>query len=308
MAGPKSALYPTQLFNYETCPQKFLWYSGWDGIDLGRGPGKPKQRPDDKSKHHALMGIVIQGVLEDFYNDFLWKEGGNVEDRLIQMTRDRFAATYPTMYIDWHFSPSWEELLETCESGVIGYLRTMKAHKFLGPYAKSEVKVSGMLGDIKIAGKVDFLIRREDTGVTILDGKNSATKMKYVNPDQLRYYALAYSLEYGSLPDRLAFVWFRYPHDEEEGETGVEWVDFTRRDLRSLADRAVVAKRGMIREEFPARTVAKHCRLCDFEEVCPERQAAKETNRSRRRGSKSLPTIDASNGPVDVGFLGDILE
>jgi len=309
MAGPKSSLYPTQLFNYEVCPQKFLWCSGWDGIDLGRGPGKPKARPEDKSKHHALMGIVIQGVLEDFYNKELWKQGGDVEGRLVKMVRERFSNELPRMHIDWTWSPPWEELLETCENGVTGYLKTMKHHKFLGPYAKSEVKVSGHVGDVKIAGKLDFLIQREDTGVSILDGKNSSTKMKYNNPDQLRHYALAFSLEYGRLPNRLGFVWFRYPYDEESGEEGVDWINFTRRDLKELADRAIQAKRGMIREEFPAFTKAKHCNLCDFEGVCPERQAAKEANRAKRAKRKeSLPIIDASNGPVDVGFLGELLE
>lgn len=311
MARKDSPLYPSQLFNYEKCGQKFLWQSGWEGIDLGQGPGKPKVKPADKSKHHALMGITIQGVLEDFYNKELWKgDTENIEKRLIEMVRYRFSEELQTVHVDWTQSPAWDELLLTCETGVKNYLKTMKAHRLLGPYAKSEVKLKAPLGDdLLLAGKVDFLIQRPDTGVSIMDGKNSMTKMKYVDPDQLRFYALVFSLQYGQLPDRIGFVWFRYPYDEELGEEGVDWVPFTRRDLTSLAERSIVAKQGMIREEFDARPVAKHCKLCDYESVCPQRQAHKEANRKKRKSKKpaSLPIVD-TNGPVDIGFLDDGLE
>lgn len=311
MAHKDSAVYPTQLFNYEKCPRKFLWYSGWEDIDLGQGPGKPKPKPEDKSRHHAVMGIAIQGVLEDFYNKELWKgQHENLEKMLVDMVRQRFSEELQRNYVDWKQAPSWEELLTICEDGVKNYMKTMKAHKLLGPYAKSEVKLKGKLGDIKIAGKVDFLIQRSDTGVTILDGKNSKIKMKYVDPDQLRYYGLVFTRQYGQMPDRLGFVWYRYPYDAEEGEEGVDWIEFTRRDLVSLGERAVAARQGMLRGEFEARPKAKHCRWCDYESVCPERQANLEANRAKRRGKKpaSLPIVDAAGGPVDFGFFEDGLE
>ena len=51
--------------------------------------------------HHAVMGIVIQGVLEDFYNKLLWKSPEGLQELLVQMTKDRLLDTLPRFYVDW---------------------------------------------------------------------------------------------------------------------------------------------------------------------------------------------------------------
>jgi hypothetical protein len=106
-----------------------------------------------------------------------------------------------------------------------------------------------------IGGKLDFLIRRDDEplkGITILDGKNAASRGKYTDPDQLRFYALTFYLQSGVMPDRLGFVYFRFPYGyippesewekgpdgtpiKPEPETGIEWIPFTRDDLTGIA-------------------------------------------------------------------------
>lgn len=299
MAGESSPIYPTQLFNYEVCPQKFLWYSGWERIDLGQGAGRPKPRPLT-SRHHAFMGIVIQGVLEDFYTHQMWKQPEGLEDRLEKMVSLRMSREIakPKMFIDQKMAPSWEEMAQVCRDGVLGYLPTMRHHKLLGEYAKSEEHIIAQMKGTSIAGKVDFLIQR-DKEVTILDGKNSLTKMKYVDPDQLRFYALVFSVRYRRFPHKLGFVWFRYPYDAESGEDGITWVDWTQRDLKDLAERAQVAKSGMRRQEFGARAKAKHCSKCDFEDVCPERQELLQINRAKRAASrkkKEKPELELPSG------------
>jgi CRISPR/Cas system-associated exonuclease Cas4 (RecB family) len=307
-------LFWSHLYDYENCPQKFLWTYGWVTIDLGNGLGKGKTKPES-SRHHAVMGIVIQGVLEDLYNKELWKDtSAPLETTLRKLTAEKLSKELQRNYVDWG-KISFEEIHDTCENGVLGYLKTMKGQKLLGPYAKSEVELKAQLtDDLVISGRADFIIQREDSGVMILDGKNSKTKMKNVNPDQLRYYALCFSLIHQALPDRLAFVWFRYPYDESIGESGVDWIEYTSRDLKSLSDRAVVARQGMIKEDFPANPQPSYCKNCDFEDMCPERQAQKENNR-RKRGKKgsSLPIVTDNNylknGPVEIGFsIDDLLE
>ncbi len=128
--------------------------------------------------------------------------------------------------------------------------------------------------------------------------------MKYVDPDQLRWYALCFSLAYHKLPHRLGFVWFRYPYDPETGEEGIDWVDFTRRDLKELADRAIKVRRGQEKENFEARPKAKVCRFCDFESVCPERIQNKAENaaKRKRKNQNSLPVFNEGDGLKEFGF------
>jgi len=312
MAQHFRTLYWSHLKAYEECPQKYLWGYGWGDIELGRGPGKGKPRPVDDSKHHAVMGIVIQAVLEDFYNNEWWsvpeyQQPGNLKRHLIRMTKDKLAGMLPRFFIDWD-KTTFEEMEEICINGVVGYLPTMRHHKLLGIYAKSEVDLQGQIANwLPVGGRADFVIRRDDTGISLLDGKNSGTKMKYVDPDQLRWYALCFSLSYHRLPDRLGFVWFRYPYDADTGEEGIDWVPFTRRDLQELVERAKKARRGMENEKFAPKPVAKVCRFCDFETVCDARIQNRAENVAKRKGkTPSLPIVDMDGveGIMEFGFGG----
>lgn len=308
MQNSPRTLYWSHLSAYEECAQKYLWGYGWGDIDLGRGPGKGKQKPKEDSKHHAVMGIVIQAVLEDFYNKQMWVRpelrGAELKRHLIRMTKDKLTSTLPHHYIDWN-KISFEEMEETCVNGVVGYLPTMKYHKLLGSYAKSEVELSGNVTNwLPVGGRADFIIRREDTGTTILDGKNSGTKMKYVDPDQLRWYALCFSLAYHKLPTRLGFVWFRFPYDPETGEEGIDWVEFTKRDLKGLVDRAIQVRRNQEKEKFDPTPSAKVCKFCDFETICEARIQNRNENAAKRvRKGPSLPIVDSDGeGFVEFGF------
>lgn len=314
MSDRVRTLYWSHLKAYEECPLKYLWGYGWGDIDLGRGPGKGKKRPQEDSKHHPVMGIVIQRVLEDFYNKEWWNrldlKGPNLKRRLIQETKDRLIETLANdrFPVDWD-KISFEEMESICINGVLGYLPTLKHHKLLGVYAKSEVDLKGMATNwLPVGGRADFVIRREDTGITLLDGKNSGTKMKYVDPDQLRWYALCFSLGYHRLPDRLGFVWFRYPYDEGTGEEGIDWVEFTRRDLKDLVERSIKVRRGQEKEKFDPKPAAKVCRFCDFETVCDARiQNRAENVAKRKRKKPNLPIVadyDETAGIIEFGFGG----
>lgn len=307
-------LYWSNLERYENCPQSFLWAKGWGAIDCGGGPGKKKPMPYKDSRHHAIMGIVIQGVIEKLYNDELWRDPGGLVNRLVDMTKREFKyqISKPRNYIDWRIAPSRAEMLEVCISGVVGYLRTMKHNRFLGEYAKCEVDIVGYVNKYTpIGGRVDFIIRRPDDGVlpgiTILDGKNSKSKGRYTNPDQLRWYAMCFYLQFGRLPDRLGFVYFRYPHgtpveggDEGEIDPGVDWIPFTKEDIQGLAQRAVAARKGMDKEKFDPTPTPKGCKWCRYETVCDARKAQKKANSRRPKNTDDL--LQGTDGFVEFGF------
>jgi hypothetical protein len=289
------------------------------------------------------MGIVLAGVIEDFYNDELWRTRDGLLQRLEAIASKRFSLEVANSFIDWRLAPSRDEMLRLCTEGALNYVgKTLKAHKLLGPYARSEVDLVGYLDKYNpIGGRADVIFRRDDTGVTILDGKNSKEHWDkragqphfYTDPDQLRWYALCYLYAYRQMPDRLGFTYYRYPHGydwaaeveryEEEARKGpthawkkqvaefyrdrepaegVTWVDFTKEDLKGLAHRATEARKGMDKERFGATPSPKGCRFCDYETVCPQRKAQKAENRSKRRSKQSDSLLDNAGGVIKFGF------
>ena len=298
-------LYWTPYHIYgDQCPQHYLWRFGWPTIDLGNGPGRPKKPPTRRSRHDAVMGIAIQAVLEKFYNDEIWRGFGDNPERVRQMLRamsdKRLALELHDNYIDWNQSPTREEMLKIVRDGVFGYLKTMKAHRLLGEYARSEVNLVGNINRYESVGsRVDFLIRRADH-VTILDGKNSKDKdAKHISDDQIRWHALCFYLGFGKMPNRGGFVFYRYPADEETDEKGIRWVDFTKQDFTDLSDRALAAKTGMRKEEFGAKPTSNACRYCDYKECCPEYKAKRAENAAKRAKHK-VPIVE---GEEDEGFF-----
>lgn len=169
-------LYWSSLEKYEECPQKFLWYRGWQGIDCGGGEGRKKPIPEPKSEHHLLMGIVIAEAVEHLYNDELWKHPKELKTRIEEIVNRSFKWQIEKRFINWEESPPQSQLRQVCLDGAINYLKTMKHNKLLGPYARSEVDLLAYVDDYTpIGGRADKIIRRDDTGITIIDGKNSAS-------------------------------------------------------------------------------------------------------------------------------------
>ena len=326
------------MTKYEGCPQAFLWSRGWGTIDCGGGPGRRKPKPVERSEHHAVMGIVLANFWEWLYNDEEWKHPQGLIGRLLDKARRDFSLQIVNKFIDWRLSPPRDELWESIEEGIRGYIGTMKHHKLLGPYARSEVDLTCYVNKwTPIGGRADLILRRTVDGkeeISILDGKNSrrykAPKRKgvkphfitYTDPDQLRWYALCFYLSYKRMPDRLGFVYFRYPYGQKkldtegdeipevdangmptgamEVESGVDWIEFDRDDLKGIATRARDAIRAMNREKFEATPSPPTCRFCDYETVCPERQAQKAKNRRSRKSSDTF--FDGQTGFVNFGM------
>lgn len=320
----KFTLYWSRLKSYEACPQQCLWNWGWGSIDCGAGPGKRKPKPYKSSRHHALMGIVIQAVIETFYNEKMWREPDGLAARLSNMVDKewKYQARKDRNWVDHREAGPKEGLIKICRDGVLGFLRTMREHRFLGSYAKAEVDLIGFIPDgkgglIPVGGIADTIVKRADTGITILDGKNALSRGKYQDADQLRWYALIFWLAYREMPDRLAFVFYRYPFGtpmedkktgpilDEDGkqklDPGVEWVPFTKDDLVGLARRAVLARQGMENEQFEPTPKPPYCKWCDYETVCQSRMDQRAANRAKRGKSKKK-TVSAIDD-LDGGYV-----
>lgn len=330
MAAEREFLYWSHLEAYEECPQKFLWKYGFGVIDLGRGPGKGKLIREKRSEHNALMGNVLSYGIERLYNDELWRHPDKIVPTLTEIVEKEFARKLlsahikydeswtPTSRKKFDESPPKEILLQICRDGILNYLRTMKKNRILGSYAQSEVDLSGVVGKYtKIAGRPDLIVRRDDSGLAIYDGKNSDIPSRYTNPDQLRWYALCYWVAYHSIPDRLAFVYFRYPEGsppEKMGEppkpctikpeewTGLVEVPVVKDDLKLLAHRATETRRVMLKEAFDPTPSPKSCQYCDFQKDCSAYAAMKEANARKPKAKTALDiALEESDGFVELG-------
>jgi hypothetical protein len=303
-------IYWVHFSTYEQCPQLFLWDFGWDGVDLGQGPGKPKKFEGFvDSRHRQVMGTVIGKAIEKLYAEEAYKNPGGPLEVLEpfverEWVRQALKESNPISYEK--AGKSAEELIEECKKGVRGYLQTMRQHRLLGPFTKAEFWMSGKLNRwLDVAGIADLLVKREDTGVTILDFKDTPHKMKFTDPDQIRWYGLVFWRAYGQLPDRLGFVWLRFPAGMKtraangalSEESGIEWVSFDQQDLLGLAGRAVAVRDGMRQLKFEALPEPGTCKRCRWEPVCPERQAQRDRNAIRRR----KPGVEGPEG--EDGFV-----
>lgn len=302
--GKVKVLYWSTLDKYEKCPQQFLWSRGWDGIDLGYGDGNPIPPPKESSMHHAIMGIVIAKAMEDLYNLELWREPHKLKENLQAIVKKEFKLQLFKKYVDWEKAPTEEEMLEVCLEGIRGFLHTMKRHKLLGQYSKSEVNMIAELGSgIKVGGRADLVIIRDEE-IGIYDGKNSKSKGKYTSPDQLRWYAMLYRATTGNMPNKLGFIYYRYPYGmENEGviEEGVDYVDFTVHHLDSLEARAKETMDGMYGLHFEPTPKAKHCSFCDYESMCDARkeQKAKNSDKRKQNFNKKLGLVDSNEKFVE---------
>jgi len=257
---------------------------------------------------------VVQRVYEDFYNDELWRSGKGTSQKLLDLVPKYFYEFLDEEHVDFNdikcrYEPL--ELLETCLEIVPKVLEGIKREKLLGPYARSEVVLRTQLqSSYFLYGIADFLIRKKNDEVLLIDGKSSKHREKYVDEEQLLFYALAFKLLHNRLPDRLGFYYYRFADDPEKA---FDWIKPDPESIAKLRNDLVAAFTNIQKKRFKANPEPSHCKWCPWEAVCVERQQQKATRREKRRwnraerGEETLPSLSQSNeGSVMIGFGGKI--
>lgn len=287
----------------------------------------PPPKPDNGI--NALFGIIIGGIFEVFYRDRIWQHK-NYVDRLFSLIEPQFVAATtqqrrPVMY-DWsdpkaNYQSKADLFKDVAEAIPVG-LTLIKENRLLGLKAEPEMKLDAKFGtknEHLIGGRADFVIERvsPENDLIILDGKGSKHREKYVDGGapkrkgapiegtQLKWYALLYRKHFGRLPDKLGYVFWRFPHP-----TGMEWIEFTKSSVDALEHQVVstldrLAKNvrrlelvsgqkktyDELRQElFPAQP-SGGCRFCSYSASCPEGKAyiAQAESEDRRRTKTKLP-------------------
>ncbi len=256
---------------FDTCPERF------------RRQNVEKEWPTESS-HWAIFGSVIQAIFDHFYRDKMWQHPETVQQELIDMVPDEMARFLERNWVDWnaqYFDGDEDSVADEVREHIPPVLQAIKDFRILGErnlsefYLKAKVK-----GEHTIGGQADFLIyRRSD--ILLIDGKGgkkgpkalkTAGKYKYISKDQLLFYALTYLLKWQKLPTLLAFLWYRFAEETEDGyNTEPMWdeLHWTKGDISELRDRIVETLDKISRKEFEATPSSKACNFCPFKEPGP---------------------------------------
>jgi len=287
---------------YNECPQHYRWRK----VDK-------KDPPVPDSRHNAVVGSVVQRVYEDFYNVELWRKGADTSSALMDLVPKYFYEYLDNEYVNFDDVTcpyTMEDLLGMCEEMVPRVLQGIKDHGLLGPYARSEVTVRAHLEkNFFMFGRVDFVIRKADGTLLLIDGKASKHREKYVDEEQLLFYALAFSIMHGKIPDKLGFFFY---HFADEGERAFDWIEPTPERLAALRVKVQDTFTKIQRTWFRATPSGSACKYCEFENMCPERQAILTKKRAKRRWNKIENGVEVvpetETDEAFIGFGGKVVE
>lgn len=240
--------------------------------------------PEPDNSVNSLYGSVVGSLMEDFYMKSLWREKDvqGVLEKQIQQTYDRVASGEQRRgrVIRWKSKEdtkpnysSQEELLVDVRDTIARAIRIVRFYRLAGPRMEAETKLDSDVKGHRLGGRADFIIQRTKphNDLVILDGKGSKHRATYVDPRQLKWYAMLYGLRNkGALPDKLGFVYWRYEPPE-----ALDWVEFIKDDLDELQNEVLTAAsridQGRARPEaFPPKASKDACRFCSFVPLCPE--------------------------------------
>lgn len=277
---------------------------------------KQQVEGEKDSKHHAATGTLIQRVFEDFYNERLWEISW---DFALNEMKDRLNLYYKefldTEYINWK-DPSNKfnqiTLKEQVSSLIEPTLNVIKSNDLLGSFTSSEFEIgedftpldlSGnpFPGNFRIYGKLDFLIKKDDGTVLILDGKASVKREQNVSSDQLYFYALLFLYKFGYLPDKLGFLFYHFC--KVDPTIAIDWHDVNMVKLHNLKANISKAFIEMTAGTYFIDTpTPKFCRYCQYENICDARIAQKKKN-SRGKNKNNISLDSVPSGFIDFGMV-----
>lgn len=268
---------------YKKCPKNY---------DLQRITKKPP--PVKDSKHNAIVGTVVQQVFEDFYNQEVWRKKAQTSEVLLAKGEEYLWQYMEKEYVNFddprcRFAGPTEPLNEILQI-IPKVLTGIKREKFIGPYAKSEIKLRVRFGlEDFLLGYVDFIIRKKDGTLLLLDGKASKHREKYIDETQLHYYALMFFLRYKKLPDKMGFFYYRFADDPEKA---MDWIPIDKAKIRDLRKDIEEVLYQIKKKQFTATPSTKSCQWCPYQTVCSERLGQKRANQQKRLLTSKKPVLD----------------
>lgn len=240
---------------YLTCPKQY--YFRYVIKDPSRG---------DTTK--SMFGTAIGKIFEWFYNDKIWMDP-NHGSILMSRVGEALESTYISNNYVIGTNPSIEvsiknDMREFIPKGI----EIIKNNGFLTPFSKAEVDLSVVYRSektlsISMGGRADFIHGKNSNDVWILDGKASKHREKYVDSDQLIWYATQYYLKYHVAPTRLGFIFWCFP------DKAISWIEYNSDSMRSLIKKTLEVSQRILDKDF-SPTPSGDCTRCPFLNKCED--------------------------------------
>lgn len=240
--------------NYLSCPQKY-WFRYV----------KKQEVFDDPRK--AMFGLVMGKVFEWFYNKKFWSFP-NPEKQCLQASDLAIEDVCDMKKFDARVHGDFlNNLRKDVREFVPHAVKSIRDHKLLNLNSRSEVdltvdhlsKQHGIT--IRIGGRADFV--HGPGSIWIVDGKGSVHREKFVDSDQLIWYATQHYLKYHVAPSRLGFLHYRFPQDP------MQWIMYDESSMRSVLAKTFDVAKMILQGEFNA-TPSGECHRCEFRVSCQD--------------------------------------
>jgi len=265
-------------------------------------------KPDDRLG--SIFGSVIGVLFELFYSEEWWRKEqiqtymmSQVERVLNQTIQEEISydkkRNRPGGVLLWKgegdgcnpkgLYETQEDLEEDVREAVARGLKIIRHHRFLGRRAQAEVDLNCKIKGHILGGRADFVIlrTRPHLDLCLLDGKGSRHHGLYIDPRQVKWYAMLYRRRYSQSPDKLGYVYWNRPPKPRtfNPEESVDWVEFSEYELDQLLEQVLDSVRGVVEgqeslpnpEKTPADTLQSfaqevfkpkpnehNCRFCRY--------------------------------------------
>ena len=223
---------------------------------------KDKTRLDPQK---SFFGQAIGSVFEWFYEKRIWAMD-NVTASAVAMIEPALDMVLQKEGFDPASDPYVigtvrEDLHVFVPKGV----EVIRSNQLLTDNSRAEVDLTVVYADqktgltIKMGGRADFVHGCRDPW--ILDGKGSAHREKYVDSQQVIWYALLHYLRFHVAPTRIGFVHWKFPDDP------LQWVDYDGQSLRDCIGQTFKVAQKILDKAFNP-TPSPECGACSFSQKC----------------------------------------
>lgn len=250
----------------------YLSYSGWKTYQVC--PARYQHNyilktPVVKDPRSTFAGSAIGKIFEWFYSDLLWEKPDPIKacmDRVDAAIDDTFTKNKWNPLTD----PSQRQILrEELRKMIPDGIEIIRSNGFLTPYSRAEVDLTityehathGLI--LRMGGRCDFIHSKDRQNVQILDGKASKHREKYVDKDQLIWYAIQHYIKYHVMPQSLGFIFWAFPQDP------VSWIEFDNASIHRVIDSSFDVCKKIQLKVFPEKP-SKDCYRCDYLSKCEE--------------------------------------
>jgi hypothetical protein len=243
---------------YMTCPRKYHF----SYILKDRTRGDPRK---------TMLGNVIGKVFEWFYDRRAWGTSDPVATT-VSYIDDATRVIFAQEKFDGDMDPAFCTLLrQDLHKYVPEGVEIIRQNELLTPRSKAEVDLTVEYANpkyeltLKIGGRSDFIHGKTEAEVWLMDGKASKHREKYVDSEQLIWYAVQHYIKFHVAPTRLGFMFWCFPEDP------IKWIAYDNAAMRASLDKTFEVAKKIHLKQFDA-TPSGECHRCDFNGKCDDGQ------------------------------------